>query len=52
MKDRTLLALGGMICLTAIAISMMYFKIDGVILTSIISTITGLSGYAIGRKRQ
>ena len=52
MKERTILAISGMLCLTAIAISMMYFKVDGMLLSTIVVVIAGLSGYVFGRMRK
>jgi len=48
MKESTILAITGMVCLTALeVINMCVFGADGTILTGIASLIAGLAGYNI-----
>jgi len=48
MKESTILAVTGMVCLTVLeAINMCVFGTDGTILTGIASLIAGLAGYHI-----
>jgi len=46
MKESTILAITGMVCLTALeCVNMAVFGTDGTILTGIASLIAGLAGY-------
>jgi len=48
MKESTILAMTGMVCLTILeAINMCVFGTDGTILTGIASLIAGLAGYQL-----
>jgi len=48
MKDKTILAIVGIVCVTWLeTLNLMFFKLDGVILTGIIAVISGLAGYKL-----
>lgn len=48
MNDKTIIALVGLICLTALACMALYMGINGVLLASITTIIGTIAGYAFG----
>jgi len=53
MRDKTLLKIVAILSITVLEIiNLIFYKIDGVLLSSIIATIAGLAGYEIGTKKR
>ena len=50
MKDKTKLTVCAMLCITALEITnMVFFGVDGVILSGVIGVLCGLAGYKLKR---
>jgi len=53
MKDKTILKIVAILSITVLEIiNLIFYKIDGAILSSVIAVIAGLAGYEYGRRRK
>jgi len=53
MKEKTILKLWAMSLISILeVVNLLYFKVDGTILSLVIGAICGLAGYELGKKRE
>jgi len=53
MKERTLLAIIAMLCITWLeTLNLIFYGVDGAILSTLIMAISGLAGYELAKKRE